>query len=558
MHKQQVSPETLLMPDQDFNTPFVDENAPGLDRRYIPRTMRRMLLGVPLLFSFSIAAMLVTAFHHDGQLTAVEVILIVLMTLLAGWEAIPSANAIIGFSSAKKVPPCETKNKLNVAILATIRDECARDVIAGKLNLLQSLQQSLRHSFDLHVLSDSSTPTHVADEKRLVAAAFPVPIYYHHRTLNVDFKSGNIRNWISKYGASYDAFIVLDADSELDFKTATRLADELAADPACGLIQTVPVVRLGHTRWQGLQSFGSRIYGELQGQGFAAWMGDTANYYGHNAIIRTKAFATCAGLPHITGRGLWNGCILSHDFVEAALLRRAGWAVKLLPGSSGSFEQAPTDMIAHLKRDARWCLGNFQHSRILWSAGLDAVSRFHLLSGIFTYVSSAVWLVTLFLWVLHDGARTDINGVLAAAMFVLIAANIMLPRLVGVLYATRNQPSLKWAIVRAAILEMILSSMIAPSLMLQRVRIIGSVFANQKLHWPPLEKTSRSLVDYFSFHALEVLLGLGLLAAVEHAFLTYWFTPIAICLVFTPLLSWRAGQGLPAVAHENLNDITSL
>jgi membrane glycosyltransferase len=558
VQREQVSSETLPMPDQNLHTPFGDGEAPGLETRFVPRPMRGVLLTVPLFFSGIVAVLLVTAFQQDSRFTAVEVILVALMALLAWWEAVPSANAIIGLFAAGQSQPIGSKASLSVAILGTIRDESANGVIAGKLDVLRALQHASHHSFVLHILSDSSVSAHIAEEKHMVGAASPLPVFHHHRSHNSDFKSGNIRNWISRHGAAYDALIILDADSELDHHTAVALADALAADPACGLIQTVPFVLPGSTHWQRMQSVASHIYGKLQGLGLAAWMGDEANYYGHNAIIRTKAFAASAGLPHLSGRGMWNGTILSHDFVEAALLRRAGWAVRLLPTTTGSFEQAPTDTVAHLKRDGRWCLGNFQHSRILRTAGLHSVSRFHLLSGIFTYLSSVVWLTTIVLWAMVERTQIGTGGVLAASTFALMASNLLLPRVLGIQHAIKLRPSVRWTIIRAAVLETIFSSLIAPSMMLQRVRIVASALANRKPNWAPLQKLDRSLLDYCTFHGPEMLVGLALLACIERGYLTSWFIPLAASLACAPLLAWIAGRPAAQRAHEKLNDSTPL
>jgi membrane glycosyltransferase len=393
--RQQNADKTLLMPDQALGSQFSDNLAPGLAGRQSRTAWRLVLIGLPLAFVMGVASLLVLVFH---PLTLAESVLIALMALLSGWGALPTANALIGLQAAPRNADARRAASLSVAILVTIRDENAQDVLLGKLELLRSLQRTSRHAFSLHVLSDSTTFAQVEGERRMVHAAFPLPVVHHKRRGNTDFKSGNIRNWVRTQGAVYDAFIILDADSEMDYKATVALADSLGADPACGLIQTVPVILQGGTWWQHMQAVASRSYGKLQGQGLAAWMGDESNYYGHNAIIRTKAFATCAGLPRLEGRGLWGGSILSHDFVEAALLRRGGWAVRLLPSATGSYEHAPADVIAHLKRDARWCLGNFQHSRILKAAGLHPVSRFHMISGVFTYLSSAMWLSTVLLW----------------------------------------------------------------------------------------------------------------------------------------------------------------
>jgi membrane glycosyltransferase len=552
------SVEVLDMRDQVLRAPFTDAMAPGLAHRAVPVAARSVLFGLPLTFSAIVLAVLVAAFRSDGQVTVSEAMLIAMMALLSGWEALSTANAVLGFKMARTTLDGKQKSSLTIAILTTIRDEIADDVIPEKLGLLRSLQSSSPHRFSLHVLSDSTSIAHIVDERRIVGAALPLPVFYNNRPLNTDFKSGNIRNWVEKHGFAYDAFIILDADSELDRTTALLLANSLSSDPACGLIQTVPVVRAGNTYWQYMQSVASRLYGGLQGQGLSSWMGDEANYYGHNAIIRTRAFAASAGLPHLKGQGLWNGTILSHDFVEAALLRRAGWASRLLTTESGSYEEAPADVISHLKRDARWCLGNFQHSRILGSAGLHPISRFHLLSGVFNYLSSAVWLATLVLWGALDLTQTGVGGALTTAAFFLIVINLLLPRLLGVVHATARSPAHFWSIAKDALKETLFSSLIAPSLMLQRVMIIVRVLTNRRVVWAPHEKSDRSLPDTCIFHTVEVLVGLGLLACVERGYLTLWFLPLAVSFALTPVLSWISAWPTNAGSHENLNASTRL
>jgi membrane glycosyltransferase len=552
------SVEVLAMPDQVLHKPFYDEMAPGLAHRAVPYAARWVLMGLPLAFSALVFGILFLAFRKDGQLAVSETILTAMMAILSGWQTISTANAVLGFKAQQRTLDDKQTSSLSIAILATIRDENTQDVMPTKLSLLRSLQYNSQHRFSLHVLSDSTSDAHIENERRIVRAARPLPVFYHNRPLNTDFKSGNIRNWIEKQGAEYQAFIILDADSELDRNTALLLADALSSDPACGLIQTLPVVRAGRTYWQQMQSVASRLYGGLQGQGLSVWMGDEANYYGHNSIVRTEAFAASAGLPHLKGSGLWNGTILSHDFVEAALLRRAGWAVKLLPCEGGSYEHAPADVISHLKRDARWCLGNFQHSRILGSAGLHPISRFHLLSGVFTYLSSAVWLATLMLWGSLDVTQAGVGGILATAAFFLVVINLLLPRVLGVVHATMQSPVHRWSIAKDAFKETLFSSLIAPSLMLQRVLIIARVLTNRRVTWAPHEMIGRSFPDSFVFHTVEVLVGLGLLASVERGFLSSWFLPLAICLAMTPVLSWLSGRQTSAGSHEKLNTATTL
>jgi membrane glycosyltransferase len=555
---RQDAAQTLSMPDQTLRAHFTDEVAPGLADRNVPKLRRLILLGLPLAFLLMIGILLTLVFRSDGQVTFSEIVLVALTALLSGWTAVPTANALIGLLAIPRHENQMSVLPLTVAILVTIRDEPAQNVILGKLALLRSLSGASQHTFSLHVLSDSTSIANIEEEQRIVRAAFPDPTFHCRRFNNADFKSGNIRNWIREHGVAYDAFIILDADSEMDCGTALSLANELSVDPACALIQTVPQVLSSGTLWQHMQSVASNTYGRLQGRGLAAWMGDESNYYGHNAIIRTQAFATSAGLPHLEGRGLWNGAILSHDFVEAALLRRAGWAVRLMPTETGSFEREPADIIAHLKRDERWCLGNFQHSRILGVAGLHPVSRFHLFSGMFTYLSSAVWLMTLLLWGVLDATKAGAGGALAVAAFLLISINLFLPRILGVIHAAAEMPERRWHIAGSALAETVFSSLVAPSLMMQRVMMIGRVLAARRIAWPKHSKSKHSVLAYFGFHIPELLAGLALMAFVEHGLLTFWFLPLSMCFAFTPVLSWISSKSFLKGAHEKLNTTTPL
>jgi membrane glycosyltransferase len=543
--------EGIAMPDQALHLPFTDVATPGLSHRRVPYAARATVLFVVITFAAVIFATLTLAFHNDSQLSLIELCLITLITLLAGWEAVSTATAVLGFLTPQHPTESVAGSFLTVALLVTMRDEPAQAVLPKQIALLRSLQNQTGHRFSLHVLSDSRVSTLIEDERRLVRLAQPLPVFYRNRKVNTDFKAGNIRDWIETNGGAYDAIITLDADSELDDQTALILANSLARDPACGLIQTLPLVQSGQTLWQNMQSIASDICSGLQGRGLAAWMGDEANYFGHNAIIRTKAFAASAGLPHITRRGLWRGPIISHDFVEAALMRRAGWSVRFLPISSGSYEQAPQDMIAHLKRDARWCLGNFQHSRLIRSAGLHSLSRLHLLNGIFSYLSSAVWLAVILLWATLDATQSGVGGTLATAAFLLIGFNLLLPRVLGSVDALRFRRAKALSIISAVVVETVFSSLLAPALLLQRVKIIMLTFLRRELLWPAPDKTDRSFLDYWAFHASEFVLGLGLLACVERQFLSPWFLPLAICFGVTPLLSYFSAQ--PARSSHTKN-----
>jgi membrane glycosyltransferase len=171
---------------------------------------------------------------------------------------------------------------------------------------------------------------------------------------NTARKSGNIEDWIKRFGAGYDHMIILDADSLMTGDTIVRLVSAMEGHPGVALIQTLPIVVNARTLFARLQQFSGRLYGPLIAAGIAWWHGSEGNYWGHNAIIRVRAFAQDAGLPDLKGRKPFGGHILSHDFVEAALMRRGGWAsewrqlgrqLRGMPAVAAGFRRARPAMV---------------------------------------------------------------------------------------------------------------------------------------------------------------------------------------------------------------------
>ena len=193
----------------------------------------------------------------------------------------------------------------------------------------------------------------------------------------------------------------------------------MEANPQAGLIQTVPLPARRTTLFGRCIQFASCLYGPLLAAGQAWWQTDTANYWGHNAIIRVAPFSAHCGLPVLPGRPPLGGAILSHDFVEAALMRRAGWDVYLLPLMEGSYEEAPGNVVDYARRDRRWCQGSLQHLRLLGVPGFHALNRLYFVLGAGGYLSSVAWLLLLLagtLYVLLPGAgRAAAVGAAAVA-----------------------------------------------------------------------------------------------------------------------------------------------
>ena len=282
--------------------------------------------------------------------------------------------------------------------MPTYNEQPAR-IMAG----LQAIWESLRDTgaadaFDLFILSDTTDPEiWIAEEAGFLAlrdnTAGHAQIFYRRRPRNVARKSGNIAEWVTRFGGAYAQFLILDADSLMSGETLVRLAGAMERHPDVGLIQTLPIIIGATTLFARVQQFAGRVYGPLIAHGIAWWHGAEGNYWGHNAMIRTRAFAECAGLPELAGRKPFGGPIMSHDFVEAALMRRGGWAVHMVPGVRGSYEEVPPTLTDLAVRDRRWCQGNLQHLAVLPSRGLAAISRLHLLTGIGSYITAPLWLL---------------------------------------------------------------------------------------------------------------------------------------------------------------------
>jgi membrane glycosyltransferase len=275
----------------------------------------------------------------------------------------------------------------------------------------------------------------------------------------------------------------------------------------------------------------------------AGWAGAAANFYGHNALIRVRAFAEAAGLPRLSGKAPFGGDLLSHDFVEAAWLRRAGWAVEFDPDSRGSAEGGPQTLSVYHKRDRRWCQGNLQHLRLLGARGLHPASRLHFLGGVAGYVSAPIWLALILLSILAGPGEGMVLP--ALAVFGLILAT----KVFGVAgwLSRRNTPWSRAVVLRAALRELAVSTLIAPAMMMRHSVAVLSVAAGQDCGWKPAGGAARSGDNAW----LEPMAGAALLIAAVPGGDDLWqfalVAPIAVPLLLAPLIgAWLdRAEGAP-------------
>ena len=329
--------------------------------------------------------------------------MIFFFTISLAWIAFAAGSVIAG-ASKRRDPvrrPAEGTGSTLTALVMPIYNEDPTRTTAALQAMAEALgQMGANRAFEIVVLSDSTNAdawireTVAIDGLRRSLAAI-MPVWYRRRWRNVARKSGNIEDFVTRWGGRYDHMIVLDADSLIDASTLTRLVQMMHADPALGILQTAPQLIGARTLFGRLQQFAACAYGPVITRGLAAWSGDSGNYWGHNAIIRVAAFAECCGLPELEGRKPFGGHVLSHDFVEAALMRRGGWKVRMATDCGGSWEESPPSLIDVAIRDRRWAQGNLQHMKIIGASGLSFTSRLHLGIGIMSYLSSPLWLLML-------------------------------------------------------------------------------------------------------------------------------------------------------------------
>ncbi len=579
----------LDMPDQDF-----------AKRGACARGARRGYW-VPRAALFAGALILTAAFGYElygvlglERLTPIQLLFLVLSTIAFGWIALGSLSAALGFLplfSGEKVdtielPPPDGAVTTRTALLFPVFHEVPAHV-AGTVQAIALELHSLGRAsdFDVFILSDTR------DEREGVAeeAAFAplarrlqsvIPVYYRRRRDNPGRKSGNIKDWVRRFGGAYDHFVVLDGDSVMSGTTLVRLTLAMQRDKKAGLIQTVPRLTGAVTLLQHLQQFASNVYGPPVAAGLAFWHRDQGNYWGHNAIIRTRAFAEAAGLPMLPGPAPFGGDIQSHDFVEAVLLQRADWGVHMVPTVEGSYEGQPPTLPDVIARDRRWAQGNLQHLSIVPASGLTLMGRIHLLMGATSYLVSLVWAASLAVGVvlalqgqqmipsyfIDKKTLFPVWPVIdpGAALRLLFATMtiVLLPKVLGLLLEIKRAKRARepLGVLRATLgvgTETIYSILLSPILMVTQTVAVFQVLLGRDSGWRPQARNRHgmSFADAVRFHYRHTLTGALLALACWEASpqVVAWMTPVIVGLVLAAPLSWLTARPAGPVLRSLLS-----
>jgi membrane glycosyltransferase len=567
------------MPQQNLSVAVDEEtrHVPIRPEHLLAPALRRAFVfgGAALISGVTINEMRLVL--NLGGLTILEIVVLVLFSLNTIWISLSVPMAIAGFvrlvlrrSRTAEAGPLTSRTAL---LMPLYNEEPARAAAALDAMASDLVARGAGGHFDLFILSDTTDGDIALAEEEAVWAlrrrlsAGP-PVYYRRRERNTAHKSGNIREFCERWGRAYDHFLVLDADSLMEGATIIELVRRMENDPDAGLIQTVPRLHKGTTLVARLQQFAARVYGPVLASGLAWWTGREGNFWGHNAVIRSRAFMASCGLPELPGRPPLGGPILSHDFVEAALLRRAGWSVRIADDLQGSYEACPATLVDLAIRDRRWCQGNLQHARLLGAKGLHWVSRFHLLSGIFSFVSSPIWMLFLLaalgLGVQNEFARPEyftrsfslfpvwphIDPVRALRTFILSLAILGAPKVLGVLAFAGSGKRLAASggllLPFSVALELVLSALLAPILMLIHCELVASVLAGRDSGWSPQRRGDQSLpwTEIAHRHSWHVVVGI-VLALVGYSIswqMVAWLLPAALGMVAAVPLSLFTGS----------------
>lgn len=555
----------LAMPQQSFGRDASDRAASVADDRGTGRNRAILLLGA-LAFAIAQALGLAAVLGRDGVYSAWEVAAIVLSSLLGGWLAFGFIGAAAGFLtglSAGKPRPVASgpRRPGRTAVLLPVYNEDPGLVLAAIQAMAEEVREvGLSAACDFFILSD----TRVAEVARAEATGLlrmrarlrdGPRIYYRRRARNTDRKAGNIGEWVESYGGRYDYMLVLDADSLMSGETIAELVARMDAEPRLGLLQTVPSLVNAATPFARLQQFANRLYGPVFAAGQAWWSGSEGNYWGHNAIIRVAAFASCARLPHLSGPRPFGGHIMSHDFVEAALLRRGGWAVRTVTGLAGSYEESPPTLLDTAARDRRWCQGNLQHIRVLPAAGLHWVSRLHLLCGVLAYVTPLLWLLLLvngaMVWpAQHIALGSQAYGYVVA-LFAVSLGLLAAPKVMALVLALRDREQRRGfggasKLILGVAAETLGSILMTPVMMVMQSAAVIEVALGRDSGWSAQHRQGVELSrkDAWSAHGVHVLLGA--IGAVGAFFLSknflIWTSPVFLSLMLSALLSVRTSR----------------
>lgn len=494
-------------------------------------------------------------------------VLILISTLWLAWGAV---QALIGLTTFARPPAYDPAAPIRgrTVVLVPVYNEDPQTTFSRVAAMDASLA-ACRDGAEVHfaILSDTRKDEIAAQElatfARLVAERDGVGrFFYRRREANVGKKAGNIEDFITRSGGAYDFALILDADSLMEGATILQMIRRMEAEPRLGLLQTLPRVIRARSRFGRAMQFSASFFSPIFARGLAMMQGETGPFWGHNAMVRVRAFAESCGLPALRGRPPFGGHVMSHDYVEAALLARAGWIVRLDDDLDGSYEEGPENIVDHAKRDRRWCQGNLQHSRIIGAPGLRPWSRFVFAQGIMAYIAPLFWLGFLFASIVAPliapppdyfpvpywpfpyfppSAASKAVGLAIGIFGLLLLPKILIALRAGITGRARGFGGAGLALA-STLAELAFSSLTAPVLLMYATRSVAQVLLGRDGGWPTNNRGDGSLSLSDSFAASHWIVSIGLVGlGATWTFapgLLAWLLPVGLPMVAAPLILW--------------------
>ncbi|GGG81894.1 glucans biosynthesis glucosyltransferase H [Salipiger pallidus] len=522
-----------------------------------------------LLLAFIASALVAEAGATDG-FSLWDGLRTALIFITTAWLAWGAMLALWGLPAmrAQRVPELQLPEPKTVVLVPICNEDPVETF--SRINAMYGSANDAGLALDFAILSDTQATEAAALEeatyRRLLAETGGAGrIFYRRRTDNSGRKAGNIEDFFRRSGGAYEFAVILDADSLMEGQTLRRMIAQMQQDPKMGLLQTLPRVIGAHSFFGRAMQFAAAFHGPIFTRGLERMQGNTGPFWGHNAIVRVKAFAESCALPELRGKPPFGGHILSHDYVEAALLARGGWKVKVDHTIEGSFEDGPENVLSYAKRDRRWCQGNLQHMRLLFAPGLVGWSRFVFLQGILAYIVSLFWAGFLLVSVastlmapapdyfpepyqLFPVFPSD-RTLEITALAIGIVGLLILPKLAILFDAVMSGRVRSFGGTLRAfgslVIEVLLSSLMAPIMMMYQVRAVLQVLSGRDGGWPANARGEGKLPLSHAAKASTWIVAFGAagLAAVWmlSADLVPWLLPVCVPMILAPLLiSWTS------------------
>jgi len=478
-----------------------------------PGWLRRSAFIIPILGATALATGL-AIYLTSGIADPLRWPLLALLAVNVFYMALTGWPTVLGFLARRSGRTLQVlaspSGQSRTALVMPIHHEDPRAVFAAIEVMARAINEARLRNIDLFVLSDTQDPALAAEEARAFAAlrartTAGCTLHYRRRASNTGRKVGNLAEFCTTWGGSYDYMIVLDADSLMGAGAIATLIGLMDANPGTGMVQTVPYPVGRETLFARVQQFSARLYTPMLVEGLTFWQQGDGNYWGHNAIVRIAPFVTHCRLPVLPGPEPFGGEILCHDVVEAGLMRAAGWDVWVLPQVLESYEALPANLVDFASRERRWCQGNLQHSGLLRYPGLRPVGRFHLAYGVMHYISGP--LAVLFLGMTTLDAALG-GGFASSVLLSTGPARTALTALVlGLLYAGKllslgsalldHRQARSFGghipLLASAVLEQLAALVISAMLIVFYTRYVAALLLGHTVRWDAQPRDDRGL-----------------------------------------------------------------